>query len=499
MSIGTTAAVRAELVRTRGSASARFALVGLILCLLQGLGWWLVATSSAPDWFGLFGWQSMYATGLLAPLVGLLVGMTVSREAKARDGGTWARPLAPRTAILARFLVITGQLGLFHLAITAPLLGFGLLQGLDEPPFGRFVTLWLVLWGASLLPAAVSFVLARRIGMLATIGLMVVWQVAGTVLAESSIWWTQPWAWPVRAVLPVLGIHANAVRLEAGSPLWLSNPWLPTLAAVLVAGLCIGALALTAGGASAGRGGRPKRQQRREAAHVVSTPVSQPVADHEVMQGRRRPVAAHLQVLAGTAVWPLVALTIVVFAVVALVWNGAYVAGLATWLVIPIGCAVLAVLAWTAHESAWPVAVLRTRPAVLGASLGLVCGVILTVIVAAIGGGLWLSGGAGPAEPIRFLTLLWLVGLATLMVDLWLVTRFGTAATLGVTLVGLVISLVFGGSWLAEGTTWLVGWFGWPHSATTWPRALLAGTASAVVAAAAGLGWWRALRRAAAR
>ncbi|STD04136.1 lantibiotic protection ABC transporter permease subunit, MutE/EpiE family [Dermatophilus congolensis] len=228
-------AIRAELTRAKSSASSRFALVGAAIAVLQGMGWWFVATRAIPDWNGLFGWQSMYATALMAPIVALLAAVTVSREEKAREGGTWTRPLTASMATCCRGIVLAWQSLLFHAPLTLPLLVIGWAGGVSDPPVTRMVALWLVFWATSLLPLMVGFVVAGAVGIVPTVALMMVWQVTGTLKSETAMWWAQPWTWGVHAAQPLLGIHANGIALETNSPIQGWNPWWPAIASMTVA------------------------------------------------------------------------------------------------------------------------------------------------------------------------------------------------------------------------------------------------------------------------
>ena len=521
--IGLRSAVAAELVRARHSASSRFAAVGLGVSVLQGLGWWLVATSPMRDWFGLFGWQSLYATALLAPLVALLAASTVARESGAREGGTWARPLSPRTGLIARVLVLAWQNLLLQAALTLPMLLFGLAGGLTDPPVGRFVTLWVVQWATSLLPLVLGFLLARRIGMIATVALAVTWQLVGTIAAERASWWAQPWTWGVRAVIPVLGIHQNAVRLEPGAPQWQWSPWWPTLAGLALTVVVV-ALAAARATVTSSRRASGVRRPRRHVVPQVDAPTGAAVSSSEgsavaapgdeavvaaasprrtrhgvpaapVTRGPARLLAAQWTVLRRTAVPPLLGLSLVAVVAVGLVWNAAYVTGFATWLLVPFGASVLGALSWAANADGWRVAALRApigrlAGAMLLTDAGILAGVVaVTTLVA----GLSRGPGVAPAFPV----LLFLVGLLTLTLSLWLSTRFGTGAALGVTLVLLVVSLVVGGSWFSETGLWVVGVLAWPLTADTPGRFSVAVPGALLLLSSTSLAWRSALRRAA--
>jgi len=520
MTVSLPAAVLAERVRARHSASSRFAALGLLLCVLQGLGWWFVATSAMPDWGGLLGWQTLYATGLFAPVVTLLATMTVAREAAAREGGTWARPLSPHTAFLARMLVLAWQSLLLHAAVTLPLLGFGMLGGLTAPPIARFVALWIVFWAGSLLPLSLTVVAAPRLGMIATIGLALVWQIAGTVFAESSAWWAQPWTWAVRAALPVLGIHQNGVRLEQDSPVRGWSPLLPELMAVLLAVVVVAVAAARAGVVTDPTIIGLARLRRRAAPADDSLPfhdaasAHDPASSHdpalpaerrdlatgpsrgEVRRGRPGFVHAQWILLRTDAIPASVVASLTAVALVGLVWNTTYVTGFATWFLVPLGACVLGCLAWSANEGGWRITVLRGRPAQHAAALLTLCAGLLAVVVAWTTLVAALSRGSHGIS-FAYPTLSFAVGAMVLTVGLWLTTRFGPGASVATTLVILVFSLVFGGTWMADGPLWLVGVLGWPLTATTPDRLFVALGLAALVSSAATAAWLLALRRAA--
>lgn len=513
------AAIRAEMARAKGSASARFAAFGLLIAVLQGVGWFTVATGPMRDWLGLLGWQSLYATGLFAPVVALLAATTTAREARAREGGTWARPLAPRTSVVARLVVLAWQSLLLQASLTLPMLGFGLAGGLTNAPVGRFVAMWLVLWATSLLPLTIGYVLSRRIGLIATVGLALVWQIVGAVRAETATWWAEPWTWSVRAMLPILGIHQNGVRLVADSPIWSWNPIWPVLL-TLVTGLLVAALAawrarvdatpslglagllrrrtrINSTPSGSGHAPSPARPARPDLLGTgTSEGTSSDASVVPVVIGRPRPFAAQAIVLRATAIPALVAAALLVLALVAVLWTSGYVTGMATWLIVPLGACILACLVWSANADGWRIAALRLPVAASARSMSVWCLGLLALVVAAATVFAQVSRGSG--VPAMFAVLLFATGAMTLAVSLALATRCGTGAALGVTLVVLVFSLVFGSTWIAETNAWIAGVYGWPLTASSDPtRTAIALTISVVVTCVALAAWLRAIRRAA--
>lgn len=497
-------ALRAELVRTKHSASACFPVAGLVLCLLQGLGWWGVATQPLTGWQQMFSWQSLYATGLAAPLTALLVALTVTREGRARDGGTGWRPLSRPTAFAARTVVLALLLCAFNLVITMPLLLFGWAHGLTNPPVTRLADAWLVLWLGSLLPAAAAFLIARAAGMYVAVGAAIAGQIAGVVQAESPAWLWQPWTWPVRAVLPLLGIHANSTALEADSPIWQQNPWIPIGMSLLLA-----AALTTAGAVTRLPGRRPRHRTSQRGSHrpdpadvvVDSLPVDNPPVGSALsavapVTGRQHRAAAIGRSLRGTGIGPLTAAALAAIVLTGVIWDASYVEGLTTWLVVPLGTCLLACLTWSAQAPAWRTITLRASPSRLGATLLAWCLGILTLIVGTATATVALTGGH---HPLRYGILLWTVGAAWLAITGWLAISTGPAAAIAVTLVMLIAGLLFGGTWMAHTNLWLAGPLAWPSSADTWPRAATAIVLAAATTAVATIVWVPALRTAATR
>lgn len=479
-------AVRAEFARSRASSSSRFAVAGLGVAVLQGAGWWVVATQPLHDWGQLLGWQALYATGLCVPLTALLVALTVARERRAREGGTLWRPLSARVALSARATVLAAELVAFNAALTLPILLFGWSRGLADAPVGRLVGTWLALWLSSLLPAALALVLARIAGLYVTVGVAIVWQVAGTIASESASWGWQPWTWQVRAVLPLLGIHSNGVGLEPGSPIWSWSPVAPTTLSVLMAAAVVITSVLV-----------PSVRLTRHRRITTQTPTeasrARPIIGGVVTRGRARPMAGLALSLRRTALPPLIAGTVVVLPLVAVIWDAAYLRGFSTWLVVPLGTCVMACLLWASQGGSWRVLALRAPVGRLAAGLLTLCLGVLTGVVAVATG---LVGVGGDAEAGRFGVVLWATGAAWLTVCLWLATRFGAGAAIGATLVVLVVSVVFDSTYLASTPLWLVGILGWPEAVSGWARAGTAVGLSTLLGVAAGWAWFRALHRA---
>lgn len=515
--IGLGRALRAELQRARRSAASRLVWLGLAICLVQGVAWLGVATGAPATWSSLFAWQTLYGTGLVGAIAGLHAGLVVGRERAAREGGTWARPLPPGTALIARVLVMALQAALLNAAATFPLVAFGPLVGLTEVPWDLVASLWLVLTCAFLPPMVIGMLCARIGGTITAVLVGLVWQVAGVVLAEGPLGAMAPFSWGVRALMPVIGIHANGTGLEPASPVRAWAWGLDALGCVAFAaaltlllaimarvdpasparlGLVRGLLARLTGRGAAQQASVGAADQGLPAAAAV--PIRERLAALATPTGAlgRRPVAADLQVLRRTAAWPLVGFTVLVFALCALVWGHSRVTGLEVWAAIPLGTCILASILASTTGAGWRVTALRRTAAEQAAATGAVCALLLSVVVGA-GMLLALVSGGEVAEVLRTAVLAWAVGAAALAVDLFLAMRFGAGAAFGVTLVALVLSMVLGGTQIARTPAWAAGFFGWPVSADSAGRVAIALLACAVIAAAGMAGYRGALRRAA--
>lgn len=516
-SIGLRNAVSAELMRARRSAAARLVWLGLAVCLVQGVAWLGVSTGAANSWESLLAWQTLYGTGLVGAIAGLHAGLAAGRERAAREGGTWARPLPTSTALIAHLLVMSLQAAAFSAAVTLPLVLVGPLGGLSEPPWGRFAALWLVLTCGYLPPMVIGAAIARRAGIVPAVAVGIVWQVAGVLSAESALGAVLPWGWGVRALMPVIGIHANGTGLEEGSPV---RDWAwpaPAFGCVALACALAVVLALAARvspAAPARRGllvrltelavpGRrhegPASAHPQTQAPLPSAPMRVRLAALATPTGRSgaHPLRADLALLRRTAAWPLVGLTLAVLVLCAVIWGHDRVTGIIVWLVVPLGACILASIVHGASAPGWRVTALRRSAFAQARGLAVACLLMLTVIVGC-GAALALLSRGDPAQTVRIGVLAWCVGAAALMVDLLLATRFGPAATYGTTLLVLVVSLVLGGTEIARTPAWAAGFFGWPFAADSAVRIGLVLVVCALVGAAAFVGWCAALRREAA-
>ncbi|HIW95206.1 MAG TPA: hypothetical protein H9867_01775 [Candidatus Corynebacterium gallistercoris] len=212
----------AELLRSRHTALQWLPLTALPLV---GLTYNLAAfVNSRTDAVGVLMWQAVYLTGIAAPLTALFAAAAENREKKSNYGGTLWLPLSRKRLRATRLGVILLSLAIFHV------LNFGgtwlLLTLSGRSGSERIAVLGLYAYIGTIGIAGLASALTRLTNFLITFLVFTAWQIVGITkpLVEGDHWWIWPMTWPVRLVLPILGVHQNAVPLEPGSPLNKESP-----------------------------------------------------------------------------------------------------------------------------------------------------------------------------------------------------------------------------------------------------------------------------------
>lgn len=467
--VGVSAVLGAERRRWPGSAGARLPMLGLAAAVMQGLLY--LAGSTRHGWAALTAWQILWVS-FLGPIgTGLLAGLLGRRETFARGGGAWWRPVSPRRAHLAGFVVLTGYALAMQVAVLSVALPFGWVGGLGFPgPIGHLLLLAAAQWASTLALLAIAHHVALRAGLLPAAGLGLIWALAGTFTAETSGWWWQPWAWTVRALLSLTGTHANGVPLEPGSPISAAASWPPLLASVLLA--C----------AVAALGSRPWRRSplraRRHPSRVsgqMTRPVRLPTSWRAT-----GPTAALTASLRGTSSLPLLLAAATTVPLGLAIWpDPAYTHQLVVLLLLPVGTTLLPVLTWQANAPAWRALSLHTySPAVLASRLVLVnaaavaafavyCGIVLG------------TAGITWTTAVELTLLAITTGTALTTWHLWLAIRWHVGVALAAGAVGTLLALVVGGTGLST-TLWLVVPWAWAATATATPIRLVCALALGV-------------------
>lgn len=470
--IGQLPALRAELLRTKGSAAAWLTLIGIPIAIITTTS----GTYATPDASGrsVFMWQALFVTGMSAPLLALMAGLTSARELRAREGGTTWRPVRPAAVTAARFAVLAGLVALLELLVfglTIPL-GAVLGQPIDPPAMLQAA---VVAWASSLGFLAAALILSEAFGVIAAFLIGCAWQLIGTLCAEWPLWWAIPPTWSVRAMLPVLGIHANATPLTAADALVTAPAWpailLSAAAAVLVLSL------------------RPLLH--RHSASVRGARDSAPVGWRSMRPGAGPGIRA---VLRGRGIGILCATALLLCLAAALVYRPAAIISFHSFLLLPAGAVLLASIAWLTLAPGWRLLLVRSQrvtTALLAHLLTCVTVVTLGVWALAAVFNLTTAHPMASGELAAAGLLCLLLGAAQTVASLWLAVRLGPGWALGLGIGGIVVSATFGGDVLAASPLWLLGPTGWPLTADTPARVLIA---AVVCAGAIGVFWTLATR-----
>lgn len=453
------ASLAAERLRWRHSAAARLPLLGLAAASVQGLLY--LAGSTRRSWDALGSWQILWVSFLGPVAVGLLAGLLGKREQDARGGGAWWRPITAFKAHVAQFLVMAGYalgLQIFVLFATLP---YGWIDGLPFPgPVGTLAGLALVQWCATLSLLAIAHHLALRWGLFAATGLGLAWAITGTLTAEGGWWWVQPWAWSVRAALPIIGTHANGVPLAPGETLPASWVWQPALLS------CMTAVAVV---------WLAKAYAHPPAAHERPGLGRRTIARY-ASDGRWRTGewAALLHSMRRTALVPLILATLLTIVAGLVLWSDPRITLQLLGLVVaPVGTALLPLLVWHWTAPAWRALALRpTGPERLVDVLLALMGLCLAGLAGFATAALMLAGLA-PVTALTFGLLSITTGWMLICWHFWLVLRTGVGVAVASGSVGALVGLVVGGTGLA-GTLW-------PFAPWTWTITALSGHRSLVV------------------
>ena len=451
----------AELLRSRGSALQWLPLLALPLVVMTVF--FSAFASSAEDATGVLGWQSMFITGMYAPLIALFAGVPDRREVLSRGGGTLWRRLHPRYEHASRFLFVVVSLAVFHF------LNFGLSWAAVAAQ-GRADHQLLLIAGAYSFLGAIGIAglataCARRLGLAVTLILAVIWQVISVLprVVEGQLWWAFPPAWPLRLLLPALRIHQNSVPLEPGDPLLQESP-LPALALCLTLAVA-GSLTAT----MTPRRVRPLSRRRRVAIPTTSTAAT-PAQGWQPASASRAAACFRLsdalrgfhRAIMTPAVITCLVLSALALIFIALYYPPRYVQGFFVFLLLPVGAGVLPVLVWPGFSGAWPIVYTESRhcsTALLLWLLGIIAAVCTCASVAVI------FAGEATLAVLAQLPLTIGVGYVLAAVSLIMVIRFGIWSSLVLTIIGTIVSVTVGGDVLAKTVLWLVAFPAWPMNA----------------------------------
>lgn len=502
--------LRAELIRTKRSAASYLPLAGVAIGVLStGLG---RAAQAPHDVYEILNWQAIYATGFAVPLMALLGGLVAQREHKARAGGTSWRDISRAKVSIARAGVLAGLSGIFHLLCYGTL---GVIAAADGFGGQLHVIAWagFVGWVTSLGPMLVGWALTSWVGLIPVILGSVVWQLAGTLAAERSWWVLFPPTWSVRAQLPVLHVHQNAVPLAPGDPLLGESPLAALSLCVGLAVLAVVSAALSDASdpeslrravtdrmhrskAQAGQGdargagsslgfqlstrtasGSGNGENDAQLADCGRTGSAGGPSPRTRATGGGRLGAISLG-LSKTAITPLSVTAVILIGIAGLGWGPDAAAGTVSFAVMPLGATLLGVLVWNAQLQAWRGLAIHGR----GPAAALIARIIiqiaaLSAIAVLIVGLAGVRTDAPHFRPAQLAAMgwLWLVtGTVMGLLALVLSVRVGLGLAIGIGVVWTVVGVTLGGDVLASTWMWLLALPVWGGPAYTPMRQLIA-------------------------
>ncbi|MBX6395746.1 MAG: lantibiotic immunity ABC transporter MutE/EpiE family permease subunit [Alicyclobacillaceae bacterium] len=188
------------------------------LMLLTGYNWWVV---------------------LAIPLGSALLAALSS--AYERRSGAWrilcAYPVGPSMLYAAKFAVLALQTAIANGLFAGFLLVTQIWHLAGPVPWGPLILGAAVGWLSGLTLLAIQLWFSTAFGFGVSVVLGLVGLISGVFTSEHPAWLFDPWAWPLRALAPVFGFHANGLPLEADSPLW--NPSVIPVAGGLGIGFAI--------------------------------------------------------------------------------------------------------------------------------------------------------------------------------------------------------------------------------------------------------------------
>lgn len=442
-------ALRAERLKLRRTAVLWLPLFGLSVGTLQG-GLFLLGGQTAQGWDTLVAWHTLWITFLSPLTLALLCGLTARREVRARGGGTWWRPTSARTLRVAEFVWLAVIALFLHALVVFTTLPIGLLTGLTAaPPWGRLLTLTIVLWFTSLPLLALHERLGRLFGLVGSLLLGLVGAFSGVLIAEGAWWWLNPWAWPVQATLALSGTHATGVRLAPGDLAWHISSWPAiTLSVAVVPLLLLSEWPF--------RNVTLRRRLRRSSAASVPNRA-------ERVAFRATGLLASEGLKYRRTFIPYLSLGVPALLLLAFFWGRHASAGdiwqLWALLVLPFGAALLPAAVWLWESDVWRA--LRTRAVrVAHLYLGKLAVLWVWANVSALLFGVLLWVFRGQPNLLQPLVLHAAVSFFLLALYLLLALRFGPGVTLGAGAVFTLLALILGGTGL--------GWAVWPFVPWTW-------------------------------
>lgn len=455
---------RAELLRWRRSnglillvLAALFSMLSAVIAMLGGGVRWDSYLASVVLW----------ATGAAQPAAALLMALVNQRDEKARWGGAQWRQTGAKVLLLTRFCVVVVAILLMNVCVVLPPLIAGSLAIGGNVPLGKFAALALVLTigACTLLP--IYDLISRRLGLIVPIIIAGLWMIVGVLCAEKTDWKIIPPAWPIRALLPLLGTHANGTGLADTDPLRFENP-MPATLLTLAVNLLIVILVL-GGVRLAGKLSQIMAASRAVAPAVTSSTESfRALPTDRPKRVETRPWRAQFLSFKRTPVFWVPFVGLFLQCSVWFTWRGFsnYTVAFFQLVVIPLEAALLGVLGWSCHAGALRITATHVQGVVVLTVMRMLA--LWMVDVFALLAGTVFLALAHVDGAVMLRTVLVGASLAWMLTTLgyWLAARWGEGVAYAVQGAGFVLGLITGSG--AFGTMlWPVSPWAWAYEPTT--------------------------------
>ncbi|MDO4766180.1 MAG: lantibiotic immunity ABC transporter MutE/EpiE family permease subunit [Eubacteriales bacterium] len=130
-----------------------------------------------------------------------------------------ARPNSPVHIWLGKIIVMAFHALLSTGVLVVAILISGMITARGQIPWDKIIMGSIVSWTVSLALIPMQLWAATWRGLFASMALGFIGFLMGVVSALTSYWVFIPWAWGIRLMSPMIGVHPNGTLLEAGDKL----------------------------------------------------------------------------------------------------------------------------------------------------------------------------------------------------------------------------------------------------------------------------------------
>jgi lantibiotic transport system permease protein len=169
-------------------------------------------------WMNVFNWWAVIGIPFG---VTLLVVESVSYE---RRSGAWkvlrAYSVSPEKLYWAKYIVLSVQTFIASVLFVLFVSVLNFLEVSGAFPWKEVISGFIIAWLTALAQISIMLWIANRFSYGITVCIGLIGLISGVVMAAMSFWMVNPWGWPTRALVPILGFHPNGMILEQDSPFW---------------------------------------------------------------------------------------------------------------------------------------------------------------------------------------------------------------------------------------------------------------------------------------